>query len=176
MILNLIETLKTSIYSTNTPNTRKSILNSSKGSKLIKIHIFKKYKFKQISVLCRLVWHYLHCWGPHSLTSSDVWSAREISIKTCFWPSTKIQQIRESIDPCLLARTAPVWRAWSNRGHQPKVTESSTSWLAPLPWHHQKRSQGEPGLIDPFTFSINFCISSASQDPCAGGCSWRYII
>ena len=47
MTLDIIETLKTSIYTKNTPKTRKYISNFYNFSK---IHIFKDFKFIKFSV------------------------------------------------------------------------------------------------------------------------------
>ena len=57
MTLDLKETVKTSIYSPkHTKNTDIHITFSQKS----KINISNKKEFKQISVLCCFVWHYLY--------------------------------------------------------------------------------------------------------------------
>ena len=60
MKLNLIETLKTSIYNP----------EQTKSTKIYKNAYFKQMlSTKKFSVLCWFEWNYSYCWGPHSLTS-----------------------------------------------------------------------------------------------------------
>ena len=70
MTLNLIETLKTSIYNPKHTKNTQTPFHFSKVSKHTKIHIFPKDIFKTSALYgdsYSII--YILCWGPHSLTS-----------------------------------------------------------------------------------------------------------
>ena len=53
--MNLIGTLKTSIYSPKHTNNTEIYFQLFKSFKISRINIFEKYTFKQIRVVCRIV-------------------------------------------------------------------------------------------------------------------------
>ena len=70
--LDLIEKLKTSIYSPKHTNHMK-IYFIFFFTKTSKIHIFFKTKVNKNNGWCWSVWHGFYYWGPHRLTSTRWW-------------------------------------------------------------------------------------------------------